>query len=79
MQEDLAPGTQRELAKDEFAGIHVAAMNLKRLGADNANPALFRERLADWERRVMASGGSGWRTFMDATKLADYLTEVREG
>jgi hypothetical protein len=79
MQEDLAPGTRRELAQDEFAGIHVAAMNVKRLGADNADPQQFRRRMSSWEQRVMAAGGSGWRTFMDATKLAAYLSEVRAG
>jgi hypothetical protein len=79
MQEDLAPGTRRKLAADEFQGIHVAAMNVKRLGSDNADPAVFRDRLADWEQRVMGAGGSGWRTFLDAAKLASYLGEVREG
>ena len=79
MQEDLAPGTRRELAKDEFDGVWVAAMNVKRLGVDNADPNVFRRRLAAWESRVLDAGGLGWRTFMDATKLADYLSEVRAG
>jgi len=79
MQEDLAPGTQRELADDEFRGIHVAAMNVKRLGSDNADPGVFRDRLSSWERRVKDAGGSGWRTFLDASKLGIYLGEVREG
>ena len=79
MQEDLAPGTRRKLAGNEFTGIHVAAMNVKRLGADNADPQVFRQRLSGWERRVMDAGGSGWRTFMDATKLAEYLSELRAG
>ncbi len=79
MQEDLPPGTRRELSKDEFKGIHVAAMNVKRLGADNADPSVFRERLAGWERRVLGAGGRGWRTFMDTSKLAAYLADVRTG
>ena len=53
------------------------AMNVKRLGSDNANPSVFRKRMSAWERRVMQSGGLGWRTFMNASKLADYLGEVR--
>lgn len=77
MQEDLAPGTQRNLSASEFDGIWVAAMNVKRLGSDNADPSLFRQRLAAWEHRILAAGGLGWRTFMDASKLADYLGEVR--
>lgn len=79
MQEDLAPGTRRSLGPDEFAGIHVAAMNVKRLGVDNADPTAFRERLASWEQRVLGAGGRGWRTFLDTAKLADYLSEIREG
>ena len=79
MQEDLAPGTRRELSADEFEGIHVAAMNVKRLGSDNADPSVFRERLAVWERRVLDAGGLGWRMFMDTSKLAAYLADVRTG
>jgi hypothetical protein len=79
MQEDLAPGTHRDLAKDEFEGLWMAAMNVKRLGSDNADPSVFRRRLLAWEERVLAAGGLGWRTFMDANKLADYLGEVRAG
>lgn len=79
LEEDLAPGTVRELAPDEFEGIHVVAMNVKRLQGDTADPQVFRSRLADWERRVVAAGGLGWRTLLDATRLGDFLVEVREG
>ena len=79
LEVDLAPGTRRDLAKDEFAGIWVAAMNVKRLGSDNADPGVFRSRLADWERKIEQSGGLGWRTFLDPTQLAPYLAEVRDG
>lgn len=78
MQEDLAPGTRRDLSQREFDGIWVAAMNVKRLGTDNANPSLFRRRLAAWEQRVLGSGGLGWRTFMDSSQLGSFLGEVRE-
>jgi len=79
MEEDLAPGTARTLAPDEFSGIHIVAMNVKRLGGDNADPAAFRKRLASWEKRVLAAGGSGWRSFNDSSKLAAFLEEVRSG
>ena len=79
MEEDLAPGTERTLSPTEFDGIHVVAMNVKRLAGDNADPAVFRERLASWERRVMAAGGSGWKNFNDSTKLAAFLSELRSG
>ena len=79
LQVDLAPGVRRSLAEDEFDGIYVAAMNVKRLGADNIDPDTFRRRLAAWEQRVMGAGGSGWRTFMDASKLGKYLSDIRAG
>jgi len=79
MEEDLAPGTRRKLTEDEFGDVWVAAMNVKRLRGDNADPESFRARLTAWERRVMAAGGRGWRTFMDPSRLPEYLSEVRSG
>jgi hypothetical protein len=79
MQEDLAPGTQREFAGDEFEGLWFAAVNVKRLGSDNADPSVFRGRLKAWEERVLEAGGLSWRTFMDPSKLGEYLGEVRAG
>jgi hypothetical protein len=77
MQEDLPPGSKRMLAKDELQGTHVAAMNVKRLTHDTADPRAFRERLATWEHRVRNAGAIDWRIFMDANKLPDYLAEIR--
>lgn len=79
MEEDLAPGTRRTLGPDELADTHVVAMNVKHLRADSVDPAAFRSRLANWEKRVLASGALGWRTFMDPSKLGDYLSSIREG
>ncbi|MDH3211117.1 MAG: hypothetical protein OEM05_01410 [Myxococcales bacterium] len=77
LQEDLPAGSKRALAKDELQGTHVAAMNVKRLNRDTSDPRVFRDRLAAWEGRVKSAGAIDWRTFMDATKLPDYLNEVR--
>ncbi len=79
MEEDLAPGTRRGLREDEFDEVSVVAINVKRLRGDNSDPEVFRTRLADWERRVLASGGRDWRTIMDPTRLAAYLGEMRSG
>ena len=77
LREDLPSGTTRTLAEREFEGIQVVAMNVKRLQSDNADPALFRGRLVRWEGQVKRSGAVGWKTFMDAAKLPDYLGEIR--
>jgi len=77
MEEDLAPGTVRRLDEHEFEGIHVVAMNVKRLGADNADPEVFRSRMAGWEQTVMSAGGREWRTLMDSSRLGVALGEMR--
>ena len=78
MEEDLPPGTSRRLDRDEFRGIRVVAMNVKRLRGDNADPQGFRARLAGWQQRVMKAGGRDWRSFNDAARLPEYLKRVRE-
>jgi hypothetical protein len=77
MQEDLPGGSRRELAADELAGMRVAALNVKRLGRDQADPAVFRGRLEGWGERVAAAGATEWRTFLDPTKLPEYLESAR--
>ncbi len=77
MQEDLPPGSKRDLTSDELQGTHVVAMNVKRLQHDTVDPAVFRDRLETWGERVTAAGAVEWRTFMDATKLPDYLATIR--
>ncbi len=77
MVQDLPAGERRVIAEDEFEGIRVVAMNVKRLGADSADPQAFRTRLSGWEDRVVAANAVGWRTFLDSTKLPDYLGEIR--
>ncbi|MGI9592120.1 MAG: hypothetical protein ACR2P8_12180 [Myxococcota bacterium] len=77
MRQDLPAGTRRELHEEEFAHIDVVAMHVKRLDSDNANPAVFRSRLASWEQRLLDAGASGWRTLMDSTKLPEHLSSLR--
>ena len=77
LREDLPSGTTRTLDKAEFEGIQVIAMNVKRLRSDNADPGLFRGRLVRSEGQVKRAGAVGWKTFMDAAKLPDYLGEIR--
>ena len=77
MQEDLPGGSRRQLDPDELAGTRVVAMNVKRLGRDQADPAVFRGRLEGWGERVAAAGAAEWRTFLDPTKLPEYLEAAR--
>jgi hypothetical protein len=77
LQEDLPAGEHRTLRKDEFAGIQVIAMNVKHLRRDSADPEVFRRRVETWQQRVAASGGAGWRTLLDASRLPEQLAQAR--
>jgi len=77
MREDLPAGTRRELAADEFAGIQIVAMNVKRLRSDGEDPSRFRGRLARWEETASQHGAAGWVTLMDAGKLGEHLSAIR--
>jgi len=77
LQEDLPSGAKRQMGDDEFEGIDVVAMNVKRLQGDTADPEVFRRRLRAWEQRVERAGGAGWQTFMDSAKLGDHLAQLR--
>ncbi len=79
MQEELPPGTTRNLAEQELEETHVVAMNVKRLQRDSADPERYRARLAAWEQRVDAAGAAGWRTVVDARHLPEYLEQIRSG
>ena len=77
LQVELPAGARRQMREDEFEGIQVVAMNVKRLESDTADPEAFRRRIGAWKTRVERAGGAGWRTFMDSSKLADYLAQIR--
>ena len=77
LEQDLSPGTQRTVREHEFDGIQLVAMNVKRLNADNADPAYFRDRLAGWQSRVTQGGAVGWRAIMDAQQLPAHLASLR--
>ena len=77
MNEDLPNGTTRELEAKEFADIDVVAVNVKRLSADNADPQIFRRRMAGWQERVLSHGAAGWREVLDAGQLPVQLAQLR--
>ena len=44
---------------------------------DTVDPDIFRQRIAGWQTRFEQSGGQGWRTIMDPSKLPALLDEIR--
>jgi len=77
MEEDLVRGDVRRLGQQELTGTRVVAINVKRLGADQADPDGYRGRIEGWGERLAAAGASEWRTFQDPAKLPEYLASAR--
>jgi hypothetical protein len=75
MEEDLPRGVKRDMAPDELKGVRVLAMNVKRLGRDNANPTAYRARLAGWEKQLTRHGAREFKVVLEPEKLADLLDE----
>jgi hypothetical protein len=73
MDEDLPRGVRRTLAPDEFAGMRVLAMNVKKLGKDNTDPAVYRSRLAKWQQQVKAHGAKEFQVILEPEKLDELL------
>ena len=77
MKEELPSGVVRNFAKDEFDGIDIAAMNVIKLTKDSANPEIYRKRLRKWDERVIDSGAKSWNTLIDATKIQEFIYNVK--
>ena len=77
MNEELPKGVVRRFADDEFDGIDIVAMNIIKLNKDSANPEVYRKRLDDWSKRTTASGARSWYTLIDATKIPEYIIQVK--
>jgi hypothetical protein len=76
MEEELPKGVRRDLASDEFKGMRILAMNVKKLNADNANPTVYRSRITKWEKQVTAHGAKEFAMVLEPDKL-DELLDVR--
>ena len=59
MQEELGKGTIRDFPIS-LDGFRVVALNVTKLGTDNADPRLYLDRLARWEARVRKAGATEW-------------------
>jgi hypothetical protein len=73
LEEELPKGVRRSLAPDEFAGMRILAMNVKKLGADNANPTAYRARLSSWQQQVKSHGAKEFAVVLEPEKLDDML------
>lgn len=77
MNEELPQGVVRRFASDEFEGIDIVAMNIIKLNKDSVNPEVYRKRLEQWQERAASSGARSWNTLIDATKIPEYILQVK--
>jgi len=64
MDEDLSKGTVRDFPI-KLDGIRIVALHVTKLGADNADPRKYLDRLAHWEARVRKAGATEWVVIND--------------
>jgi len=77
MKEELPAGVVRKFAEDEFDGIDIAAMNVIKLTDDSANPEVYRKRIKKWNQRIVDSGARSWNTLIDATKIQEFIYNIK--
>lgn len=59
MQEELGKGTVRDFPI-KLDGIRIVALNVTKLGTDNADPRIYLDRLDRWKARVLKAGATEW-------------------
>ncbi|HEX7027109.1 MAG TPA: membrane lipoprotein lipid attachment site-containing protein [Gammaproteobacteria bacterium] len=77
MKEELQPGLKRKFRETEFSAMHIAALNVIKLGQDSTNPEIYRKRLSEWEKRIKGSGAESWDTILDASKIPEYVEQLK--
>lgn len=72
MEEDLDKGAVRNFPI-RLDGIRIVALNVTKLGTDNADPRRYLERLASWEARVRKAGAADWVVINDLDNHMDQI------
>ncbi|HUV98995.1 MAG TPA: vWA domain-containing protein [Gallionella sp.] len=76
MQEELGKGTVRDFPID-LKGIRIVALNVSKLGTDNADPRLYIDRLARWKARVRKAGATDWVVVNDLDNNMESILNTR--
>jgi len=71
LQEDLKKGYVRDIPL-QLNGFKVVALNVTKLRSDNVDPREYLNRLASWQERVEAGGGT-WQVVNDLERLEKVL------
>ncbi len=76
MQEELGKGTVRDFPI-KLDGIRIVALNVTKLGTDNADPRIYLDRLARWEARVRQAGATEWVMVNDLENNMESILNTR--
>jgi uncharacterized protein with von Willebrand factor type A (vWA) domain len=76
MQEELGKGTVRDFPI-KLNGIRIVALNVSKLGTDNADPRLYLDRLARWKVRVLKAGATSWEVVNDLDNNLESILDTR--
>jgi hypothetical protein len=76
MQEELRKGTVRDFPI-KLEGIRIVALNVTKLGTDNADPRIYLDRLARWEARVRKAGATEWVVVNDLENNMESILNTR--
>jgi hypothetical protein len=76
MQEELGKGTVRDFPI-KLDGIRIVALNVSKLGTDNADPRLYLDRLSRWKARVLKAGATEWVVVNDLDNNMESILNTR--
>lgn len=76
MQEELGKGTVRDFPIN-LDGFRIVALNVTKLGTDNADPRLYLDRLSRWEERVRKAGATEWVVVNDLEPNLESILTTR--
>jgi hypothetical protein len=76
MQEELGKGTVRDFPI-KLDGIRVVALNVTKLGTDNADPRRYLDRLARWGASVRKAGATEWVVVNDLENNMESIVLTR--
>jgi len=71
LKEEIKKGQVRNFPIS-FNGTQVVAVNVTKLGSDNADPREYQKRLEDWRQRV-EQGDSDWKMINDLNNLSNII------
>lgn len=76
MQEELGKGTVRDFPI-KLDGIRIVALNVTKLGTDNADPRIYLDRLSHWKARVLKAGATEWVVVNDLENNMESILNTR--